>query len=473
MMKQIFFSFLLFLSTTTFANPDTVQQKIEYYISQAQFDSAKVYIQNKLEDIEQKENISTLNYQLVKVLFIQSKYKEALETAFNALDQIENSKEQSIKFNFLIACIYSAIKDYAKSIEYFDWVLRDSQDSSLLVKAHLLSSELYLELRDSTHARRSLNEAYKISEGANLDSQLKTHVSIQYHFYNKNYELCKKENLKIIADSSSFLNTKSYAFSLVGDCLIQQDSLLKASKYLDEFLKLAFKTKDPEQVKIAAKKLIDVYEKLGIQEKANSYHKIYNDASNDSLSFSIEKYRDLYQVEESRAMNTAKAKTFKNYLLLALCLVLLFSLAFYYYFQSGKRAEQPKNLTEKAPGKKIIISDLEIEKIKTAIDQLMTKQLFLTPKITRKSFCLDHGIKSERYLSHYINAEYKKSFSTFINDLRIKYAYQRIQKDAIFRNYKIEEIAKESGFGSKKSFERAFLAKYQETPYKLILSITD
>ena len=97
---------------------------------------------------------------------------------------------------------------------------------------------------------------------------------------------------------------------------------------------------------------------------------------------------------------------------------------------------------------------------------------YLTPNITRKSFCLENDIKSERYLSHYINEKYKKSFSVFLNDLRIVHAYNRLQNDSKFRNYKIDEIAKESGFGSKKSFERVFVSKYKETPFKFISKLT-
>ena len=68
--------------------------------------------------------------------------------------------------------------------------------------------------------------------------------------------------------------------------------------------------------------------------------------------------------------------------------------------------------------------------------------------------------------------KYNKSVSVFINDLRIDYAYNRIQTDKKFRNYKIEEIAKSCGFGSKKSFERAFVANYNQTPYKFISGLT-
>ncbi len=448
---------------------DAVQQKINYYISQAKLDSAKTYIHTNLDKVNQKEKKSALNYQLVKVLFIQSSYNEALEHAFNSLDVIDD-EQQRVKFNFMIGCIYSAITDYHKSIEYFDLVVEHSQDTSLMVQTHLLLSQLHLDLGDDVNAGKSITEAYKITSLSKEDSKLKNHVAMQYNFYNKNYELCKQQNFKIIRDTTSFLNAKSYAYSMIGDCLIQQDSLTEATTYFDEFLQLTIETKDPEQIKVAATKLIDVYEKLGNQEKANTYHKMYNEAVGDSLSFSIEKYRELYTVEKNRELSIAKTKNVRNYLIFGAILIVFILVGVYYYFKSKKK-ETP-NILEKTPGKKIVISDHEIEKITKAIDQLKTKQLFLTPNITRKSFCADSGIKSERYLSHYINEEYKKSFSVFVNDLRIEYAYHRIQNDKIFRSYKIEEIAKACGFGSKKSFERVFSATYNETPYKLISRIT-
>lgn len=459
------------LITQIVAGQDTIQQKIDYYISQAKLDSAKTYIQTNLDDINQKENKTALSYQLVKVLFIKSEYNEALKQAYNSLDTIED-EQQRVKFNFMIGCIYSAVSDYNKSVEYFDLVVEYNQESSLSVQTHLLLSQLHIELGDSINAGKSITEAYKITSLSEADTKIKNHVAMQYNFFSENYELCKQQNFKIIKDTTSFLNTKSYAYSMIGDCLIKQDSLIEATKYFDEFLKLTVETKDPEQIKVAANKLIEVYEKLGDQEKANGYHKIYNEAVNDSLSFSVEKYRDLYTTEKNREINIAKSKNLKKYLIFGAILLLLFSFGIYYYFKLQNKNKQASNTLVKVPGKKIVVSDREIEKIITAIEQLKDNQLFLLPNITRKSFCSDSEIKSERYLSHYINEKYKKSFSVFINDLRIEYAYNRIQNDSKFRNYKIEEISKECGFGSKKSFERVFLAKYNETPYKLISRIT-
>ena len=464
---KLFLILIFLLAANVVSSQDAIQQKINYYISQAKLDSAKTYIQTNLDKLSQKKDRSALNYQLVKVLFMQSAYDEALQQAFNSLDTIDDNKLR-VKFNFMIGVIYSAISDYDKSIEYFDLVVKNNQDASLTVQTHLLLSDLHLGRKDSISAGKSLTEAYKITSTSDLDARVTDHVTMQYNFFNKNYELCKEQNFKTIRDSTIFLNSKSYAYSMIGECLIKQDSLRTSTTYFEEFLKLTFETKDPEQIKVAANKLIEVYEKLGEQEKANAYHKIYNEAENDSLSFSIEKYRDLYDIEKERELNNVKAKSRRNYLIFGLIVLLLILFGVYYVLKSKQKYKEAFSSLVKTPGKKIVINDSEIEKIETAINKLKAQQLFLTSNITRKSFCNDNQITSERYLSQYINENYKKSFSVFINDLRVEYTYNRIQNDSKFRHYKIEEIAKASGFGSKKSFERAFLAKYNETPYKLI-----
>ncbi|APG64010.1 hypothetical protein LPB136_00885 [Tenacibaculum todarodis] len=466
-----FFTFIFTINAVIGQESAQIQQKINQYISQAKLDSAKIYIKANLDKLPKKQDKSALNYQLVKVLFMQSSYNEALKIAFNSLDTIKDEQKR-VNFNFMIGAIYSAITDYDKSIEYFDLVVKHNKNNSLSVQTHLLLSSLYQNKKDSINAKNAIIEAYKITKDSDLNPITKNHVAMQYNFFNKNYELCKKLNFQTIRDTASFINSKSYAYSMIGDCLVKQDSLLKATAYFNEHLNLTIETKDPEQIKVAANKLIEVYENLGNQEKANAYHKIYNEAINDSLSFSAEKYRELYNVEKKRELVNAKNKDLKEYLFFCIILIALIAFGIYFYLNNKKTNKKLSNLLTKAPGKKIVVSESEIEKIEVALKELKEKQLFLKPKSTRKTVCLENGIKSERYLSHYINEKYNKSFSVFINDLRIEYAYNRIQKDKKFRNYKIGEIARESGFGSKKSFERAFVAKYSETPYKFISNLT-
>jgi AraC-like DNA-binding protein len=474
MKTQLRFIFLVLFSflCNSIIGQDTIQQKIDYYISQSKLDSAKLYINKNLVRLKNVERKNALNYQLVKVLFMQSAYDESLDQAYNSLDAIDD-EQQRIKFNFMIGVIYSAIADYGKSVDYFDLVVEHDQNSSLSLQTHLLLSQLHIDSGDSLNAGKSLTKAYELSKTIEIDDKTKKHVAMQYNFYHNNYEECKKINFDVLKDTTSFFGSKTLAYQMIGDCLSKQDSLLKASEYYDELLKYTVESKDPEQIKVAANKLIAIHEKLGNQEKANAFHKIYNEAVNDSLSFTVEKYRGLYNIEKNRELSIAKSKALKRNLLLGVLFLILVATGAYFLIKSKRKYNDTFNSLVKIPGKKIIINDVEIEKITTGIQQLKKEQLYLTPNITRKSFCNNNQITSERYLSQYINDNYKNSFSVFINDLRIEYAHNRMQTDSKFRNYKIEEIAKACGFGSKKSFERAFIAKYKETPYKFILSITN
>ena len=44
----------------------------------------------------------------------------------------------------------------------------------------------------------------------------------------------------------SFLNTRCNAFTVIGDCLANKDSLAKAGKYYEQELELTIETNDPD-----------------------------------------------------------------------------------------------------------------------------------------------------------------------------------------------------------------------------------
>ncbi|MDB4293461.1 hypothetical protein N9954_08650, partial [Maribacter sp.] len=198
----LFAVFSLMVNLATSQITDAIQQKLNHYISQAKLDSAKTYIQTNLELVNQDQTRSALNYELVKVLFMQSDYNAALKQAYNSIDRVKD-EQQRVKFHFMIGAIYSAITDYSKSVEYFDLVVEHNQDTSLTLQTHLLLSQLHLELGDSTKAGKSITEAYKITSLTKEDSPTKKHVAMQYNFFNENYELCKQQNFKIIKDTTS------------------------------------------------------------------------------------------------------------------------------------------------------------------------------------------------------------------------------------------------------------------------------
>jgi AraC-like DNA-binding protein len=48
--------------------------------------------------------------------------------------------------------------------------------------------------------------------------------------------------------------------------------------------------------------------------------------------------------------------------------------------------------------------------------------------------------------------------------LRVKYAFERLKDDSIFRKYTIKAIAQESGFKGAESFSKEFFKKYGVNP---------
>jgi AraC-like DNA-binding protein len=63
------------------------------------------------------------------------------------------------------------------------------------------------------------------------------------------------------------------------------------------------------------------------------------------------------------------------------------------------------------------------------------------------------------YVSKVINHFKQKSFSQYINDLRIDFVVEQLKTNKTWRKYTIQALANEIGFSSPDSFTRAFYKK--------------
>lgn len=64
------------------------------------------------------------------------------------------------------------------------------------------------------------------------------------------------------------------------------------------------------------------------------------------------------------------------------------------------------------------------------------------------------------YLSKVINNEKQKNFSSYINDLRIEYAFRELKVNPTYRKFTIKAIALEAGFKNAESFSKYFYKTY-------------
>ncbi len=78
---------------------------------------------------------------------------------------------------------------------------------------------------------------------------------------------------------------------------------------------------------------------------------------------------------------------------------------------------------------------------------------------------------NQNYLSKIIKYKKNKSFRTYINDLRIDLALERLRNEPKFRNYSVAGIAKEVGFNNAEPFSKTFYQRVGMYPSDFIASL--
>ncbi len=260
------------------------------------------------------------------------------------------------------------------------------------------------------------------------------------------------------------LNKKKY-FSKAVDYFKQVDSIITVKEHISpdfaetyELLNNYFKKTDNiNQQLFYLEKRIAYNDQLRLNLKG-----VQKTISNkfDQPQLLLEK-ESLIQILKSKNIIFSKGL----YLLFAL-LGLSVILTFYY---ARKRVLYKKRY------EKLLNDDISNDKIVKKTSTILSKKLVkeLVSKIElfeiEKEF-LDNSISlskmskmlntNSNYLSKIINHLKNQNFSSYINELRVQYAIQKLKEDTQFRKYDIKSIAHEVGFNSAESFSKAF---YKQT----------
>ncbi|WP_298513512.1 tetratricopeptide repeat protein [uncultured Kordia sp.] len=114
--------------------------------------------------------------------------------------------------------------------------------------------------------------------------------------------------------------------------------------------------------------------------------------------------------------------------------------------------------TSKKESKNILVDDSTIKVIIGRLNKLEAQKYFLKPNCTLTSIAKKTKT-NVTYLSQIINSEKGKTFSEYINDLRIEYVLKRLKNDKKFRSFSIKGIATEIGYKTDDSFVKHFKKK--------------
>ncbi len=108
--------------------------------------------------------------------------------------------------------------------------------------------------------------------------------------------------------------------------------------------------------------------------------------------------------------------------------------------------------------KSIDIPDNIISNILDELANFEEKKEFLSHNITTTNLAKKLNTNA-KYLSRVVNICKQKSFSVYINELRIEYVIHKLKEDPKFRLYNVNAIAHEIGFNSDGVFATAFYKK--------------
>lgn len=430
-------------------------QKGQFYFHKANYNLAlKMYLNIK-NDIRLKETNPSLYYKvMIRIALSKSfigKRKESVELLKDIYESIKdkdfykNDTQElrsillNISLRYLLLNEYDSAYNYnLKALNYYDKI----KDSGYIAATYFCMGNL-------EHKRKNYKKAEKHLQKAIPEIIKDTNFSMLITIYS------------MLGDIYTSLNTKN---SL--DYYLKSDSISKKYNIIKFDLKRTYKF------------LINYYKSEGNSKKQlthiNNLLKVNEVDASQKINISktlTDEYdtpkllEEKKKIEQELEYKLQKAKTIR-YAISSFLLIALGLLSFQFYkrrkykklFLEIVNTQQLKSeKVESSTPKKtdINISQDIIDTILKALTNFEKNNDFLDSKVS-----LNHLAKSihtnSNYLSKVINHYKNKSFSNYINDLRIKYTIDKLKNDSQFKKYSIKGISEEVGFKNAESFSKAF-----------------
>ncbi|MDQ8749969.1 helix-turn-helix domain-containing protein [Elizabethkingia miricola] len=428
--------------------------------------------------------------------------KKALENYFISLNYAkqQNDEKQIMYVNLNIAYIdtYMGKNEEAAKIfkQYYNSKLLSKVENNQ-TRINLINCYIELNKLDSANIL--------IKEGINISLPTKNKYNISQYSYlsglsnlkQKKYELAISDLSKAYSYFSTIDDTNAnYALYALGKSYDGQHDKEKAIQHFIKLDSNIQKTNNlfPE-LKEVYTYIINYYKEKDDKEKQLFYIDRFlkvNTKLDEQFKYLSTELHKKYEIpnlihEKENIITDLKNRKITLWIFIGVILTSAFILITYFYFNLKKtekkyrkiaqdliksleekepivsnssndvtKVSQPKTIIENKVGKSI--PEDVIQFILRELDNFEKQDLFLKKGITLSS--LSKQIKTNSsYLSDIINSYKGKNFATYLNDLRIDYAIDKLLKDRKFRSYKLTVVAEELGYNNEQAFATAFKKK--------------
>ncbi|WP_428741652.1 helix-turn-helix domain-containing protein [Tenacibaculum sp.] len=460
-----------------------------YYILSGLYDDERVLkYSDSMINLMSKKSIKyypSLAY-LIKAYYYQDNYQydDAIDNYLLTIEYAKkhNNKSLEIRVKHSIGSLKRRLKMYDEAAIIFKENLEYAKKNSLEEKR--LSSimelaNLYTESKKIDSAQRYIKLGKTLS--------LRSKDTFRYHHLNLNQGIveCHKKNYRVAIEllereipffkerkSDNFL---TYVFFYLGKSFEgineeekkiivykKVDSLFQIEKPIFSFVREAY-----ESLINKYKKDNDLKNQLLYINKLIKFDSIVN-YNERYLNRKIYREYDIPKLKSEKEIvikQMKKNKVFFHSIITTISLIVVLLLILFVYQFHKKRVY--KQRFEELINSKEVVEVVKIKKENTNIPKQIReiileglndfeiKQKFINSNITLNSLAKDLDTNTQ-YLSKIVNHYKGKSFSMYLNDLRISYIVERLKKDVILRKYTVKAIAKEAGFNNAESFSKAF-----------------
>lgn len=449
---------LIFKGSESYKNAD-YQTALDYYIE------ALVFAKKNNE----KKKLFFLEYNIGTLQSIAGEYRKSLDKFLKSYAYINPEKED--KKTVYLTIVSALATTYGKlgildSASYYTKIgIQESRNNSNLLDKY----EIFV-------LKEGIIQYYKKNYGNASDSIQKTipylervkdtgNLAYAYFYKGKIFDVERKEEQSL------------EQFKKLDTLFFESPVFFPEAREAYEILIHHYRSKNE------LKKQLYYTERL-LAMDSMMYHK--NAYVSKKITEAYDTPRLLEDKQRLIRMLTKKSSVYKYILIVAVFLIAIISAFLMVYYRKQRQLKkhfeallkENKSLASSSynisleRSSEINIPKEIVERVLEQVDDFKKSKGFLSPNLTLQ--LMAKNLKTNHsYLSKIINIYESKSFSTFLNELRIDYAIERLQVDTIFIKYTIDAIAQESGFSNTRSFTRAFKRKTNINPSYFIKNLKE
>ncbi len=393
-----------------------------------------------------------VKYELASIKMNYHQKEEVVQDLIEVYDfcqKNEGEKYELLENNTLIILsrVLLLLKKNDLAIKYLEYWQEKHYNNSKVLKKYFSLINWGIYLHQKEYYKASTDSLAKGLKLHNEYFKLKSDVhEIYYHLYLNDLKYYGIGNIKYLLKSDSlYTNTR--------DTLLNRNRLriypLLIDYYRDEYIN------DVEKQIFYANRLIKL---------DSTYDARNKDVLGTFKKYDIEKIKKQKEDLEKEIENVANQKRLLVFIISISLLILIY---FLWKKKQKNRLKKVVNNSEDAViesenNKEKSLSNDVIEDILSKLDKFEKSEGFIKKKYTLQILAKELETNST-YLSKIINQEKGESFSNYINNLKISYITEKLEKDSKFRNYTIKALAEEAGFNTTQSFTKAFEKKHQKS----------